>query len=192
MVEKVRLNDINLLEILNSMENTICKNRYSFKLDNGYTLIFTFDVSQLPHLMGLHKVKFKDLNVLKGNYAIDLIKKEIVTTKSLKKQIGFENIRERYRYFPLIQNILETPTVIKFNSFKLKTEKIIGSGLFETEYMLYSKEYNVRLFLSMKTLDTTNMKIHCLPNSFFPDDGDRYYNFKEEEYIVTEKIIVQK
>ncbi len=90
-------------------------------METGYTIKLSFEIENIPHLLGIHK-SFDKPDSEKGGDLVKSIKNDTITTKSLKRKNAkvFSEYKGRIEYFVCIEEILEKTNFVKFNHLHMK------------------------------------------------------------------------
>ncbi len=112
---------------------------YTYYLENGQIITFTFGKENFDHLFGTHKVKdiplfYRNNGTRKTAKEIyNLLKKNTVTDEMLKNSSNFDEIRERVEHFHLLDAICKGEIIFWFD--KTKARSII-----DAQVLIYSKQ----------------------------------------------------
>lgn len=108
-----------------------------YEFSNGFLLDFTFQKTNFPHMIGLHKLK--DINIIQkyagksgfANQIISKIKKGTLTETTSKTSKYFPIIQKRYEEFTLdnLFSLSYTDIIIDFDVTKLAKSKIIQNKI---------------------------------------------------------------
>lgn len=182
--EKLKINKIDLKEFLKYIENEICSNYFYYKLENGYILKLSFEIENIPHLLGIHYY-FSTQDSTKGKDLVDGINSGSITIQSLKrnKKEIFKEKKERIEHFTCINYILTTTSCIKFNPIKPKPFSKI-----KADYLFYSEEIGINLLLGIKKINEKEKIIECAPETFLVDRTEHYS--KDQTKLEIKEIII--
>lgn len=148
---------------------------YKFKYSK-YKLKLQFKPENLPHLLGLHKLK--DIDILnkfnKKEISANIICKKIenkeLTSKIIEKSVFYHKIKDRIIYFRELNNLM-----IKNNFLRFRKNKTEDGTLMKAEFIVYSLKNGkyIHLFIGR------NGKTYY-PETFIIDDTDYYINQQDE------------
>ncbi|MEG1309390.1 MAG: PBECR4 domain-containing protein [Bacilli bacterium] len=147
------------------------KNRFKFKL--------IFKPENLPHLLGLHKLK--DIEILNKfntkEIAADVIYKKIenkdLTSKIIEKSAFYHKIESRLIYFRELNEL-----VTKNNFLRFSKDKTEDGTLMKAEFIVYSLKNGkyIHLFIGKGAR-------FYYPETFIIDDTD-YYIKQQSEFKI--------
>ncbi|MGL5085394.1 MAG: PBECR4 domain-containing protein [Clostridium sp.] len=173
------IDECNLKSIQEFHDETLAKNIYAYKLNNGLELKIRFYTENLSHLLGIHKV-VKDKNLQKlyqGKNGYDGIVNGDITIEKLKKldnQLKKEDkqlkaITGKITCFHLIPKLLSNCQIVKFYS-----NRVLGNCNLKSEFILFDEELGIKLHLGvLKSSQGANIYV---PETFIPKgsrDRDR-------------------
>lgn len=105
----------------------LCQYDYEYELSSGKILKLSMDKSNLPHLIGLHKLI--DIEILRklaekrvsGSEVYRKTKREIITDEEVFSSSHFYKISDRFNHIGNIENLLFDRVVLDFDKSKLST-----------------------------------------------------------------------
>lgn len=165
----------------------LCRNDYVYRLSNGAEIKVVFQKSNLPHLLGLHKlIDIEDLRRLNeksvaANVIYKKLKRGVITFEQISNSEHFYEIERRLEYISKLEHLLFDRVVLDFDPSKLKTKLTKVNILF---YVKINDEY-VHLPL---VLNNTG---YYAPNTLIVQN-DRYYIENQNELNVESLTIMNR
>ncbi|AOZ94846.1 hypothetical protein PNBC_12760 [Paenibacillus crassostreae] len=132
-------------------EEHICHQIFHYKIrDKRRDIQLRFKTIDLPHLLGIHKIKtgsgyrgkrgFPELK--NGNITLDLLKSANIG--------GYESTIHRILHFPFLYQLIHAPTFIIFNPH-------IARSMIDAEFMLYNRYSGRYIHLGIKKEASTDL-----------------------------------
>ena len=187
--KKISVSQIDLKLFLNFYEKYICKNIYTYILEDDTEIVVKFEENNFSHLLGLHKFKF-----IKDYKSSEKINEDIMNEKINFKElrISEENILkkdnellDRITFFPILKTLLEnTNLVLQYNINAVLNTKINFS------FLLRSGKISVLVYLAVREINN-NKKI-CVPVSLLVDRNNRFSKMKLKELKIKNITITKK
>ena len=187
--KKVSVSQIDLKLFFEFYKEYICKNIYSYILEDNSEIVVKFEENNFSHLLGLHK--FKNIRDYKSS--------EKINNDILNEKINFKELRineedvlrkngellDRITYFPVLRTLLyNTNFVLKYNINAVLNTKIKFS------FLLRTGKISVLVYLAVKEI-SENKKI-CVPVSLLVDRNDRFSKMNLKELKVKSVSIKEK
>ncbi len=187
--KKISVSQIDLKLFLNFYKKYICKNIYTYILEDDTEIVVKFEENNFSHLLGLHKFKF-----IKDYKSSEKINEDIMNEKINFKElrISEENILkkdnellDRITFFPILKTLLEnTNLVLQYNINAVLNTKINFS------FLLRSGKISVLVYLAVREINN-NKKI-CVPVSLLVDRNHRFSKMKLKELKIKNITITKK
>ena len=187
--KKISVSQIDLKLFLNFYKKYICKNIYTYILEDDTEIVVKFEENNFSHLLGLHKFKF-----IKDYKSSEKINEDIMNEKINFKElrISEENILkkdnellDRITFFPILKTLLEnTNLVLQYNINAVLNTKINFS------FLLRSGKISVLVYLAVREINN-NKKI-CVPVSLLVDRNNRFSKMKLKELKIKNITITKK
>lgn len=175
-----------LLEIVRNYE-PICKNDYIYKLRNGTEIKVVFKKSNLPHLLGLHKLKdieeFRKLSEkeVAAQTVYKRLKSGSITFEQISNSEYFHEIENRLKHIQNLEQLVFERVILDFDASKLKTKLKKVTVLF---YVKIGSEY-IHLPL------VYNKSGYYAPNTLLVQ-RNRYYIDNQDELTVESLTVMNK
>jgi hypothetical protein len=179
--------DVNFLNIILDYEKLV-NTQVKIHLDNNEIINFKFKINNLPHLLGLNKLvdipKLLDYHNEKVS-AKDIyigIKDGDIDTEEFKKSKYYEEVfKSKIAHFnsTRIMNLLNSPSIIKFNPSKIKN---FDTKLEKVDYLFYEIIRNENNTYSHFGIGFSNSSFKNHPNTFFVRDNNDYIYKQDEVY----------
>lgn len=143
--KKINIGKINFQLIRRFYLEYICPYNYKFELDSGEVINLKFEENQLPHLLGLHKLRMntgkKAIEMMndmeQGKFVMEEIKKNDNKNLTL--------IRDRLCFFPSVETIINYPeVVIDFNPLLCIPTRL------KCDFLLKTEEIKVTVYLGIR------------------------------------------
>lgn len=174
------INDISLQLFQEFYDEYLCSNRFFYEFKGGLVIELCFYPEGLAHILGLHYVDIR----FKGMSAYDKIKAGTLTFDVMRSTNNkkFKGIRHRLTHFPFIRQLLDKPSVIKFDGAIIKDCRV------RCEFILYDYHNSSIFHLGIESLGT---KANFFPKTFFIEvnNGDRF--IRDQGQMVLENIRVE-
>lgn len=178
-LEKMPAEDeITLQTIALFYEEHLCNRIFYYKIrDKRRDIKLHFRTFDLPHLLGVHKVKTG--SAFRGRKGFPELKLGKLTLEMLKQANvgGYESVIQRILHFPFLHQLMHNPSFLIFNP------QIAGS-MIDAEFMLYNVFSGRYIHLGIKKEESTDMYI---PVTFLerkkPYQGMRIVQIDEMQII---------
>ncbi|WP_206813120.1 PBECR4 domain-containing protein [Paradesulfitobacterium ferrireducens] len=175
-----KISEISLQLLQEFYDEYICSNRFFYEFKGGLVIELDFYPEGLAHLLGIHHVHDR----FKGISAYDEIKTGRLTFDVLRStnKTKFKSIKHRLTHFPFISQLLENPSVIKFDGTIIKDCKI------KCEFILYDNHNNSIVHLG---IESTGAQAIFYSKTFIIElnNGDKF--IKDQQQMVLEKIRIE-
>jgi hypothetical protein len=142
--------NITLKTIADFYESQLCGNRYVYEVKHKNTpLILHFKTGNLPHLLGIHKIKIKNFN--RGELMFGGLKEGEITFEILKgaNKGVYSEILYRILYFPFVYQLLQRPKIVLFNQSN-------PNSIIDAEIMFYDKYHKRYIHLGLRQEKSTS------------------------------------
>lgn len=171
-----------------AFKNVECK-IYNLKLDNNYHFRVKIIPSNLPHLLGLHKLK--DIEILKDlsekKVAASLIYKKLTNLdldySIISKSVYFSKIEDKLKWFYLIEDLLYNEKIVIFNKKKLKVNDGEEGTLIKSNMIFYLVKQ--KLYIHLCLAKASN---YYYPETFLVHHGNYYVKKQVRRKITDRKI----
>lgn len=130
-----------------------CHHKFHYEVRHKQRdIILHFKTTDLPHLLGIHKIKSG--SAYRGKKGFPELLQGNLTMESLKQaDIGsYERNLYRILHFPFLYQLLRSPDMIAFNS------QLAGSSI-DAQFMFYNKYSNRYVHLGIKQEDSTGLYV---------------------------------
>lgn len=152
-----------------SIFNALIHSRFRFTLEDGTVFELFFTPSNLPHLLGLHKLKdIPGLQGTSGGRIYQMLSEGELTYDTLRRSKYYDRIAPRLERFHLLPLLFFGQVIVDFDSAKLEQ-----TDLRKTRYIFFLRQPDgiVHLTLGEKSVQS---RLQSYPETFFHDRSKRY------------------
>lgn len=179
---------MDILECLR-IYDTLLNKIFILHIEDGLRIELTFTKNNFKHLLGLHKLSDVKLLKRKGQVIYNLISDNTITNELISKSIYYDKIEERFLYFYLIPELLQSKIIIEFNSSICPFRKY--STKLNTDYILYKNmlESNTVAHLTLSQYGSYENTVKCYPETFFVDHSKTYISGQKLLDVLSVEVI---
>lgn len=106
----------------------LCQYDYEYELSSGDIITLSMEKSNLPHLIGLHKLI--DIDILRrleekkvsGSEVYRKMKKETITDEEVFNSVHFNKISDRLKHISNLESLLFDRIILNFDKTKITTK----------------------------------------------------------------------
>lgn len=179
--------------------NTTYKYDYDYKeIDNKFDEVskihLDFYESNMCHLLGIQHIvnTLYNKNTYTGELGFNKIQNEEMTIDVLKSisKSKFKSQKDRFKYFKLIKNIIESPDLILYNSDK-------NNSNIKSKYIMYKLIGNSYVHLGIDVKECLNISEElvdiCFPRTFLIEKklGMKFIENQTELIVKSSEIITK-
>lgn len=162
----------------------LCKYDYEYELDSGLTIKLSLDKSNLPHLVGLHKLV--DIDILrkfneKKVYADEIYRKMkngVLTDYEVFNSVHFNTIENRFSHIDNLESLLFDRIILDFDKSKLSTK-------IKSNILLYREIDGQYVHIAL---------VPCRDGSYAPETllvHENDYYIKNQTELIVNKLIIK-